>query len=162
MLREVSKELLQRGLIFTFLAAWLTDRLFEAGASDTLFLSVLPGFFLIGSDGGGGGGAAMGVEVYLTDAVRYVTGLLVTASLVRLLVNEAEAMRVGVASNLALVEVEQRQQADVEEQRRRRQERQVPDQVDDNPYEEDLDSKETEAMLQEYRLYDALGRWGVG
>lgn len=34
--RELAKELLQRGVIFTFTAAWLTDRLYEAGADDAL------------------------------------------------------------------------------------------------------------------------------
>lgn len=51
-------------------------------------------------------------EVYLTDAVRYATGCLITALLVPPILNEAEALRLGVASNLALVSVEQRQRAE--------------------------------------------------
>ncbi len=54
-------------------------------------------------------------ELYLTDAIRYATGCLITALLVPPILNEAEALRLGVASNLALVGVEARQRAEREE-----------------------------------------------
>ncbi|GLI71362.1 hypothetical protein VaNZ11_016551 [Volvox africanus] len=179
LVREASKELLQRGLIFTFLAAWLADRAFEAGADDTLLLP-LPAA-LLGHGSGSDAAAAMatatamaGVELYVTDAARYLAGLLVTASVMPAVVAEAEAMRIGVASNLALVMVEEQQEAEIREQWRRRQKQQQQQQSvagggeglggqqqegsTAEAYDEDLDSKETEAMLREYRLYDALGR----
>ncbi len=38
-----TQELIQRGLFVTFLAAWLSDRCFEAGADDVVTLAgVLP------------------------------------------------------------------------------------------------------------------------
>lgn len=120
MARETAKELLQRGLIFTFIAAWLTDRAFEAGADDTLMI--------------------LGGEVYLTDAVRYATGCLITALLVPPILNEAEALRLGVASNLALVSVEQRQRA----------ERQDMEARGERP------DEEADKLLREYRLVEAL------
>ncbi|KAG2441982.1 hypothetical protein HYH02_009775 [Chlamydomonas schloesseri] len=120
LVREAAKELLQRGLVFTFLAAWLTDRAFEAGADDLLGLASGPLASALLALGGaspalaGGAAAASGTvaEVYLPDAVRWATAGLVTASLVPPVLNEAEALRLGVASNLALVEVSQLEAAD--------------------------------------------------
>ncbi|KAG2440727.1 hypothetical protein HXX76_003584 [Chlamydomonas incerta] len=118
LVREAAKELLQRGLVFTFLAAWLTDRAFEAGADDLFGLASGPLASALLSLGGAspalGAAAAAGsvAEVYLPDAVRWATAGLVTASLVPPVLNEAEALRLGVASNLALVEVSQLEVAD--------------------------------------------------
>ncbi|GIM05928.1 hypothetical protein Vretimale_10346 [Volvox reticuliferus] len=176
LVREASKELLQRGLLFTFLAAWLADRAFEAGTDDTLLLPLPAALLGHGSGSAATAAAAVaatataGVELYVTDAARYLAGLLVTASVMPAVAGEAEAMRVGVASNLALVMVEQQQEAEMKEQWRRRQQQQqqlgagsgLGSQQQEGgtaeAYDEDLDSKETEAMLREYRLYDALGR----
>ncbi|EFJ42068.1 hypothetical protein VOLCADRAFT_107464 [Volvox carteri f. nagariensis] len=174
LLREASKELLQRGLMFTFLAAWLADRTFEAGADDTFVIPSLvvmtPQYDAVGfaTAGVASAAATAGIEVYVTDAARYVTAVLLTASVMPLVANEAEAMRVGVASNLALIMVEQPLPAEAEaEERRRKRRQQQGKQVAEvadveeavtEVYDEDLDSKETEAMLREYRLYDALGR----
>ncbi|PNW80842.1 hypothetical protein CHLRE_07g331850v5 [Chlamydomonas reinhardtii] len=118
LVREAAKELLQRGLVFTFLATWLTDRAFEAGADDLIGLASGPLASALLSLGGAspalGAAAAAGsvAEVYLPDAVRWATAALVTASLVPPVLNEAEALRLGVASNLALVEVSQLEAAD--------------------------------------------------
>ncbi|KAG2496792.1 hypothetical protein HYH03_005200 [Edaphochlamys debaryana] len=173
MVREAAKELLQRGLVFTLLAAWLTDRAFEAGADDVITIGTA-------------------TEIYLTDAVRYGTAALMTLSLLPPVVNEAEALRLGVASNLALIEVEATVQAEEAKQKhaaaaeatsgagQSRVEatatvagagaksaadgdaagtgtagdeagvRQV--------YDEGADDAETESMLREYRLVEALGR----
>ncbi|GIL60671.1 hypothetical protein Vafri_15206 [Volvox africanus] len=177
LVREASKELLQRGLLFTFLAAWLADRAFEAGVDDTLLLPLPAALLGHGSDAAAAVATATaiaGVELYVTDAARYVAGLLVTASVVPAVAAEAEAMRVGVASNLALVIVEEQQVAEIREQRRRRQKQQQQQQLGAGggdglggqpqeggtaeAYDEDPELKETEAMLREYRLYDALGR----
>ena len=100
--------------MFTFLATWLTDRAFEAGADDLIGLASGPLASALLSLGGAspalGAAAAAGsvAEVYLPDAVRWATAALVTASLVPPVLNEAEALRLGVASNLALVEVRER------------------------------------------------------
>jgi hypothetical protein len=61
---------------------------FEAGADDTLTLAVLGG---------------QPQSLALPDAARWAVAALLTASLAPPVLNEAEALRLGVASNLALV-----------------------------------------------------------
>ncbi|KXZ43675.1 hypothetical protein GPECTOR_83g287 [Gonium pectorale] len=198
LVRETAKELLQRGLIFTFLAAWLTDRAFEAGADDTLLLPPLAAALAALTGGGAiGGAAAGGGEVYLTDAVRLATAALMTATLAPPVFNEAEALRLGVASNLALVSVEAAARAEEQAEHERRRSASagavaagagaatggaartaaaeagagmtaIPGLAlgpttdaageESGGYDEGRDDVETDALLREYRLIEALGR----
>lgn len=77
------QELLQRGLVFTFLAGWIADRCFEAGADDVIRIA--------------------GSDWYTTDACRAAVAALTVLALLPPALGDAQALSLSVATNWAVM-----------------------------------------------------------
>lgn len=120
--RETARELLQRGLTFTFLAAWLTDRCFEAGLDDVVALPawlapvMSAGPLVVGVDGGAAAalmGGAVGevapgsVGAYLPDVVRALVACGATLASTPTMVASARGVGLSVVANMAVTAARQ-------------------------------------------------------
>jgi len=82
-LRELGKELVQRGLLATFVTGWLLDRSFEAGIDDDILF--------------------YGQTFYLPDVVRYTAAFALTTLAIPAVLAEAEGLSLSVATNWAVL-----------------------------------------------------------
>jgi len=140
-LRDLARELLQRGLALTFLALWLRDRGFEAGLDDVAATLQLPGFVAgwlaaasqAAADAGDVSGAVSSagtvpVPVYTSDLARWVSAFVVTTAMMPAVLTESKAVSLAVASNVAVITTQ------------------------------DTDETIKDPLIQEWRLMEAIAR----